>query len=115
MRCRLLVCQLTPYPPTEMTHQRGSEDEFYCAVVQKTVKLFPFDDRVINDLVMLDPNKRDELMHTPIVRLAECFAHLVDQEVIKEEFEYYQLMGTLRSAWKKVVYRNLLTATRVKS
>ena len=31
-------------------------------------------------------------MHAPIVHLVERFAPLVDQDVIKEEFEDYQLM-----------------------
>ena len=37
-------------------------------------------------------SKRDELTYAPIIHLAERFAPLVDQEVIKEEFEDYQLM-----------------------
>jgi len=56
------------------------------------VKIFSFDDRVINDLVLLDPNKRDELTYAPIVRLTERVGPLVDKEVTKEEFEYYQSM-----------------------
>ena len=31
--------------------------------------------------------KYDELTYAPIIHLAECFAHLVDQEFFKEEFE----------------------------
>ena len=49
-------------------------------------------DRVINDLVVLDPIKRGELAYAQIVHLAERFPPPVDQEVIKEEFEDYQLM-----------------------
>jgi len=56
------------------------------------VKVFPFDDRVVNDLVVLDSTKRDKLTYDLIVRLAERFAPLVDQYVLIEEFAYYQHM-----------------------
>jgi len=36
--------------------------------------------------------KHDELKSAPVVHLGERFAALVDQEAIKEEFEYYQLV-----------------------
>jgi len=51
--------------------------KFYSAVVQEIVNIFPFDDRVINYLVVLDPTKCDELMYAPSVRLAELFVPLV--------------------------------------
>jgi len=66
--------------------------KFYCAVVQKNMKILPFDDRVINNLVVMDPTKRDELTWAPIVRLIERFVLVADQEVLKEEFEFFQLM-----------------------
>ena len=50
----------------------------YCAVIPEMVKIFLFDGRVINDLVVLDSIKRNELTCAPIVRLAERVAPLVD-------------------------------------
>ena len=65
---------------------------FYCAVVRKMMKIFPFDDTVLADMIVLDPAKRVDLTYAPIVRLAARFTPLIDQEVLKEEFEDYQLM-----------------------
>jgi len=45
--------------------------------------------KVINDLIVLNRTKRDELMYAPIVRPAERFSPFVDQALIKEEFAYY--------------------------
>ena len=55
--------------------------KLYCAVMRKMMKILLFDDRVINDLIVLDPTKRDELTYAPTVRLAERFDPFVDQKV----------------------------------
>ena len=41
---------------------------------------------------MLDPAKRVDLTYTPVIRLFARFTPLIDQEVLKEGFEDYQLM-----------------------
>jgi len=58
------------------------------------VKIFPYDERVISTLLSwINTTKRDELSYATIVHPAERFVPLVDQEVIEEEFEDYQLVG----------------------
>ena len=47
---------------------------FYEAVVHKMVAKFPWDDKVLRDLVVLDPSKRGDLDYNCVVRLAEQFA-----------------------------------------
>ncbi|KAL5009425.1 hypothetical protein ScPMuIL_003357 [Solemya velum] len=65
---------------------------FYCAVVGKMLKKFPWDDGVLRDLTVLDPTRRAYLDHTKIVSLANKFSPMVNQEDLKDEFEEYQLL-----------------------
>ena len=79
MRCSLLVFQRAPYSAN--TDDRIEDavqanffidvGKFFCAVVREMVKIFRFNDRVINALVALDLIKRAQLTYVPIVRLAE--------------------------------------------
>ena len=55
-------------------------------------KKISFNQRVITDLVVLNPTKRYQLTCIARFRLADRFAALVDQEVLKEEFQKYQFM-----------------------
>ncbi|KAK6482627.1 hypothetical protein HHUSO_G15682 [Huso huso] len=59
---------------------------FYCAVVKKMLQKLSFDDKVLNDLVVLDPARRNELTCEPIVRLAVRFTPSFDSEALKNEY-----------------------------
>ncbi|RXM34111.1 hypothetical protein EOD39_14383 [Acipenser ruthenus] len=90
---------------------------FYTAVVQKMLDKFPFGDPVLPDLVVLDPLKKVDIDYVPIVRLAGRFAPTVDTELLKEEWEDFQLLPdtdvsmtddkgqhkSLDSFWAKVI------------
>ena len=70
----------------------SSVRSFYEAVVTKMIQKFPFEDIVLNDLVVLDPRKYLE-DYSHILRLAERFASDLDQEKLKDEWEDYQLIA----------------------
>ena len=53
--------------------------------------IFLYDDIVINDLCWNNQSKGDESMYAPITHLADRFASLVDQDVLKEGFEDYHI------------------------
>ena len=65
---------------------------FYEAAVQKMLQKFPFSDRVLKDLVILNHRKREDLDYSHGVCLAERFHLDIDQEELKEEWTDFQLM-----------------------
>ncbi|RXM33718.1 hypothetical protein EOD39_5239 [Acipenser ruthenus] len=65
---------------------------FYSAAVQKMIDKFPFGDSVLPDLVVLDPSKKVDTDYVLIVRLAGRFAPIVDTELLKEEWEDFQIL-----------------------
>ncbi|KAL5011181.1 hypothetical protein ScPMuIL_011738 [Solemya velum] len=74
---------------------------FYCAVVGKMPKKFPWDDGVLRDLAVLDPTRRAYLdtedkdtntgmshdKHIIFVSLANKFFPMVNQEDLKDEYQ----------------------------
>ena len=65
---------------------------FYEAAVQKMLQKFPFSDRVLKDLVILDHRKREDLDYSYALCLAERFRLDIDQEESKEVWTGFQLM-----------------------
>ena len=65
---------------------------FYEAAVQKMIQKFPFSDRVLKDLVILDHRKREDLDYSHAACIAERFYLDFDQEELKEEWTDFQLM-----------------------
>ncbi|KAM9393166.1 general transcription factor II-I repeat domain-containing protein 2-like [Pholidichthys leucotaenia] len=65
---------------------------FYEAVVRKMLNKFPFDDKILPHLSVLDPRKTQSLTYGPIVELAAAFCPTVDTEELKEEWEDLQLL-----------------------
>ncbi|RXN01638.1 Calcium-dependent secretion activator 2, partial [Acipenser ruthenus] len=66
--------------------EEGEGRGFYFAVVKKMLQKLSFDDKVLNDLVVLDPARRNELTCEPIVRLAVRFTPSFDSEALKNEY-----------------------------
>lgn len=65
---------------------------FYEATVKKMVEKFPFGDQTLADLVILDVTKRADFTSEHVIRLAQQYAPSVDQEVLKDEWEDFQLL-----------------------
>ncbi|XP_077581558.1 zinc finger BED domain-containing protein 5-like [Stigmatopora nigra] len=63
---------------------------FFEAVVTKMITKFPFEDSILEELVVLDRKKQVDYMH--VINLTQAFNVQLDEEKLKEEWDDYQFM-----------------------